>query len=140
MAEEQTEQANAANTAVEENKPEAQEGKPDTQADKTPVQNAEFAEAQECDSSGQESLDLLLDIHMPITVTLGKAHIPLRKLLGLGPGSVLGLDQSIGQPAELYVQDICFATGDIVVVNESFAVRIRELRTTDDMKDAAAKT
>jgi len=138
MAEEQTEQVNDADTAVQEDKTEAQEDKTEVQEGKTAVGSAEFAEVQESESSGQENLDLLLDIHMPITVTLGKAHIPLRRLLQLGPGSVLGLDKSIGQPAELYVQDICFATGDIVVVNDSFAVRIRELCGTEELKSTGA--
>jgi flagellar motor switch protein FliN/FliY len=88
--------------------------------------------------SGQENLDLLLDIQMPITVMLGKAQIPLKRLLQLAPGTVLNLDKSVGQPAELFVQDIPFATADVVVVDGCFAVRIRELLGTEEQKPAAA--
>jgi flagellar motor switch protein FliN/FliY len=107
-------------------------------AEQTPVQTIEYESVSPTLSSGQENLDLLLEIGMPITVTLGKARVPLRKLLQLGPGAVLNLDKSVGQPAELYVQDIPFATADVVVIDDNFAVRIRELLGTEEQKPAAA--
>jgi flagellar motor switch protein FliN/FliY len=98
----------------------------------TEAQNAEFAEAQDTGGApSEENLDLLLDISMPVTVNLGKTDVPFKRLLQLGPGSVLQLDKTVGEPAELYVQDIAFATGDIVVVDGSFAVRIKEILGMD---------
>lgn len=98
----------------------------------TEAQNAEFAEAQDTGPApGEENLDILLDINMPITVNLGKTEVPFRRLLQLGPGSVLQLDKTLGQPAELYVQDINFATGDVVIVDGCFAVRIKEILGAD---------
>jgi flagellar motor switch protein FliN/FliY len=88
--------------------------------------------------SGQENLDLLLDIQMPIIVTLGRAEVPLKKLLQLAPGAVLTLDKSFGQPAELFVQGIAVATADVVVVENNFAVRIRELISSEEVKSPAA--
>ncbi len=104
----------------------------------TEVRNVEYEAVSPTAPTGQENLDLLLEISLPITVIIGKAKIPLKKLLQLGPGAVLSLDKSIGQPVELYVQDIPFATADVVVVNDSFAVRIRELLGTEEQKPAAA--
>ena len=95
------------------------------------VQTAEFEEVQDAGPAGQENLSMLLDIQMPITVFLGKTEVPFRRLLQLGPGSVLELDQAIGQPAELYVQGIRLATGDVVVVNENYGLRIREVMGAD---------
>ena len=92
------------------------------------AQEAEFEDVQEGTvTAGEENLDILLDVNMPITVNLGKTEIPFKQLLQLGPGSVLRLDNMVGQPADLYVQDIKFATGDIVVVDDCFAVRIKEI-------------
>jgi flagellar motor switch protein FliN/FliY len=108
----------------------------ETAAPAAQVQSVEYESVNPTASSGQENLDLLLEIGMPITVTLGKARVPLRKLLQLGPGAVLNLDKSVGQPAELYVQDIPFATADVVVVDDAFAVRIRELLGTEEQKPA----
>ena len=94
----------------------------------TEVQEAQFPEAADGGAApGQENLDILLDINMPITVNLGKTTVPFKRLLQLGPGSVLELDKAVGEPAELYVQDIQFASGDVVVADGHFAVRIKEV-------------
>ena len=101
-------------------------------SDQTEAKNAEFEEVSEgAGVGGEASLDVLLEIAMPITVNIGTVKVPFKRLLQLGPGSVLQLDKPIGQPAELYVQDIKFATGDIVVVDNCFAVRIKEVMGVD---------
>ena len=123
----ETEQTETEQTETEQTK----EGQTESQQ-QTEAQNAEFAEAQDTGPApGEENLDLLLDISMPVAVNLGKTDVPFRRLLQLGPGSVLQLDKTIGEPAELYVQDISFATGDIVVVDGCFAVRIKEILGAD---------
>ena len=105
--------------------------------EQTQVQNAELTEAQDVEGApGEENLDVLLDINMPITVNIGKSVVPFRRLLQLGPGSVLQLDKTIGQPAELYIQDVKFATGDIVVVDGCFAVRIKEILGMEQAEQA----
>ena len=98
------------------------------QATATQAQSAEFADVPETDGqSGQANLDILLDISMPVTINIGKTEIPFRKVLQLGPGAVLQLDKPVEQPADLYIRDIKFATGDIVVVDGCFAVRIKDI-------------
>jgi flagellar motor switch protein FliN/FliY len=106
----------------------AQETQDASQTDVTEVQNAEFNEAEEMGViPGEENLEILLDVNMPLTINMGQTTMPFRKLLQLGPGSVIQLDKAIGQPADLYIQDIKFATADIVVVDDCFAVRIKEI-------------
>jgi flagellar motor switch protein FliN len=101
------------------------------------AQNVELEEVQDiAGESGEANLDILLDVNMPVTVNLGKTEVPFRRLLQLGPGSVLELDKQIGQPAELYVQDVKFATGDIVVVDGFFAVRMKEVLGMDSGSEA----
>jgi flagellar motor switch protein FliN/FliY len=108
------------------------------QSDQVEAQNIEYSEAQEGEVTPDETnLDILLDISMPITVNIGRTEVPFRRLLQLGPGSVLELDKTIGQPAELYVQDIKFATGDIVVVDGCFAVRMKEVLGIDPPSEPA---
>lgn len=127
---EQNEQA-ATETASEESQ--------ETSSDQTTeAQNVEFNEAEEVSvTPGEENLDLLLDINMPLTVNIGETTMPFRKLLQLGPGSVIQLDKPVGQPAELYIQDIKFATADIVVVDDCFAVRIKEILGMEQTVSAA---
>jgi len=99
------------------------------QADgKKQVQSVEFSEAVETDSAGSVgSLDILLDMNVPVTVAIGRTEIPVRRLLQLGPGSVLKLDKPIDAPADLYLKDTKFAAGNVVVVDGRFAVRIKQI-------------
>jgi flagellar motor switch protein FliN/FliY len=95
---------------------------------KVQAQSAEFGEANGFGASGApSSIDILLDIGVPVTVTLGKNELTIEEFLKLGPGSVLEMDKPIDAPADLYVKGVKFATGSIVVVNGKFAVRIDEI-------------
>ena len=94
----------------------------------TQAQNVEMTEAVDSGAdSGDGNLDLLLDITMSVNVTLGKTMVPIKRLLQLGPGSVLQMDKLVDEPAEIYVQGNQFATGNIVVVDGHFAIRITEV-------------
>ncbi|MHC4290120.1 MAG: FliM/FliN family flagellar motor switch protein, partial [Planctomycetota bacterium] len=85
-----------------------------------------------------ENLNILMDVQMPITVVIGKAEVPFKRLLQLGPNSVLELDRLVGQPADLFVQDVRLATGDIVVVNDNYGIRIREVVGSESVRDMDA--
>jgi flagellar motor switch protein FliN/FliY len=95
---------------------------------KTQAQSVDFPEAAEggdADASG--SVEILLDMNVLVTVAIGKTQIPVRRLMQLGPGSVLKLDKPIDTPADLYLKDTKFATGKIVVVDGQFAVKITQI-------------
>ena len=100
-----------------------------SQADsKTQAKTAEFSEAADTDRGGAAgSIDILLAVNISVTVAIGETEIPVRRLLQLGPGSVLKLDKPVDAPADLYVKGTKFATGNIVVVDDQFAVRIKEI-------------
>jgi flagellar motor switch protein FliN/FliY len=110
------------------------------QADsKTQAQPVEFSEAAAAGDTGAGgSIDILLDVNMSVTVALGQAQIPVRRLLQLGPGSVLALDKPIDAPADLYVADTKFATGTVVVVDDKFAVKIKQILGLGDTAAEAA--
>ncbi len=122
--------------AVEE-KPDQQEETP--QADeKKQAQSVEFSEAVESEPTGAGgSIDILLDMSVPVTITIGQTEIPIQRLLQLGPGSVIELDKSIDEPADLYLKDSKFATGNIVVVDGRFAIKIEQIL---GLGDSAPKT
>ncbi len=95
---------------------------------KTKAQNVELSEANAEGATGAGgSIDLLLDMDIAVTVSIGQTEIPVRRLLKLGPGSVLELDKSIDEPADLYLRGMRFATGSIVVVDGRFAVKIQRI-------------
>jgi len=87
-----------------------------------------FPEApQDMPTAGTGQLDILLDMDVPVTVVLGATQIPVRRLLQLGPGAVLRLEKPIESPAELFLKDSKFAEADVVVVDNRFAVRIKQI-------------
>jgi flagellar motor switch protein FliN len=96
------------------------------------AQTVEFPQAIENGDAEPSSanLDLLLDVPLMITVSLGGTELPVHRLLQLAPGSVVQLDRLIDEPADLYVRDIKFATGDIVVVDGHFAIKVKQILTT----------
>jgi flagellar motor switch protein FliN/FliY len=94
----------------------------------TQAHAVEFPEAPpETTTSPGGHFDVLLDMDVPVTVVLGTTQIPVRRLLQLGPGSVLKLEKRIGAPADLFLKDSRFAEADVVVVENQFAVRIRQI-------------
>lgn len=99
---------------------------------KQTVQSAELSEAESRpQTAAQTGIELLLDVALPVTVTLGNAELPIQQVLQLSPGSVIRLDKSIDAPVELFVKNSKFATGSVVVVNGKFGIRIKELFSVD---------
>lgn len=100
------------------------------------VQEAELPEVSSSpvgDGNGQ--IDILLDSPMPVQVQLGEAEILVRELLQLAPGSVLKLDRRAGEPLDVFLQGVKFATGQLVVVGDNLGVRIQEIISQDQEND-----
>ncbi len=101
---------------------------PEATADKVQAHAVEFTPATEGGESGvTSSLDILLDMDVPVTVTVGQTELSVQKLLKLGPGTVIRLDKAISEPVDLYIGDAKFATGQVVVVEEKFAIKIKDI-------------
>jgi len=101
---------------------------PPTEAPAVEVSDAELAEAAPvgtAQAAGQ--INVLLDTKVRITAALGSVTMPVRQLLELGPGAVIALDRVAGDPVDLYLNDILFATGTLVCVGEHLGVRIKEI-------------
>ncbi|GAH73870.1 unnamed protein product [marine sediment metagenome] len=88
---------------------------------------AGFSELTDEGGGGGLSLDLVLDISMPVTAELGRTTMTIHELLQLGTGSVVELDRSAGEAVDLYVRDVRFARGEVVVVDNNFGLRITEV-------------
>ncbi len=117
-----------AETAQDEEQKQDQQNDASQTDPKTQVQSVEFSEATQTEAANAGgSIDILLDVNIPVTVAIGQTQIPVRRLLQLGPGSILKLDKPIDAPADLYLKDTKFATGNIVMVDNQFAVRIKEI-------------
>ncbi|MBL0061193.1 MAG: flagellar motor switch protein FliN [bacterium] len=75
----------------------------------------------------KKEMSLVMDIELPISIELGRTHMLIRDIVKLSPGSVVELDKLSGEPVDLYVNSKRFARGEVVVIEENFAVRITEL-------------
>jgi len=99
------------------------------QEEQVEARPAEFSELEDEPRGGGLSLDLVLDISMPVTVELGRASMTVRELLQLSTGSVVELNKQAGEPVDLFVRDVRFARGEVVVVDNNFGLRITEIIT-----------
>jgi flagellar motor switch protein FliN len=72
-------------------------------------------------------LNRFFDVPVTLSALLGSTRIPLRKIMELGEGSVLELNKSIDSQVDLVAQGVILARGEVVVVNDSFAIRIKEI-------------
>jgi flagellar motor switch protein FliN/FliY len=76
------------------------------------------------------AIDMLNDIPITLTATLGQTVMTIGDILKLGPGATVGLDREVSQPVDLTVGGKVFARGEVVVVNDRFAIRIKDLGAT----------
>lgn len=77
--------------------------------------------------SAINSLDNLLDVTVRVTAELGRVVMSISDILKLGVGSVVELDRPISEPVDLMVQGVRLARGEVVVVDDRFAIRITEI-------------
>lgn len=73
------------------------------------------------------NLDMLLDVNLKISVELGRAQLKFRDVLNLSTGSVVELGRQTSEPVDILVNGALLASGEVVVVDDHFAVRITKL-------------
>ncbi|MDQ2837575.1 MAG: flagellar motor switch protein FliN [Actinomycetota bacterium] len=75
----------------------------------------------------RRGLDLLRDVSMDVTAQIGSTRMTISELLALHEGAVVELDRAAGAPADLLVNGHLIARGEVVVIDENFALRITEI-------------
>jgi flagellar motor switch protein FliN len=89
---------------------------------------ADFAELTNNGSvQGSGSLDRLLDVTVTVAAELGRVSLPISEILKLGTGAVLELDRPVSEPVDLMVQGVRLARGEVVIIDDRFAIRIKEI-------------
>jgi flagellar motor switch protein FliN/FliY len=79
------------------------------------------------DAAGGGLLDVVSDVPLQLSIEIGSARMLLRDVLKLEPGSVVELDRSAGELADVLVNGRLVARGDVTAVGEKLAVRIVEV-------------
>ncbi|NLX77370.1 MAG: flagellar motor switch phosphatase FliY [Clostridiaceae bacterium] len=96
-----------------------------------PPVNVRPAEFQSFDSGsnvlGSQNINLLMDVPLQITVELGRTSKKIKEILEFGQGSIIELDKLSGEPVDILVNGKNIAKGEVVVIDESFGVRITDI-------------
>ena len=74
-----------------------------------------------------ENIDLIMDVPLEVTVELGRTKKSISDILDFGPGKIIELNKIAGEPIDVLVNGKYVAKGEVVVIEESFGVRITEI-------------
>ena len=74
-----------------------------------------------------ENIDLIMDVPLEVTVELGRTKKSISEILDFGPGKIIELNKLAGEPVDVLVNGKYVAKGEVVVIEESFGVRITEI-------------
>jgi flagellar motor switch protein FliN/FliY len=75
----------------------------------------------------KKNISLIMDVPLQVTVELGRTEKLIKDILEFSPGSIIELDKLAGEPVDILVNDRVIAKGEVVVIDESFGVRITDI-------------
>ena len=101
------------------------------------VQSPEFQnfEPTQPAAESNDNLDLIMDIPLNLSVVLGRSKETVRDILSFNTGSVIELDKLTDEPLEILLNGKLIATGEVVVINENFGVRITDILSPQQRLD-----
>jgi len=93
------------------------------------VRSAEFDSLEPASpaEAPTKKLNLLYDLHLTVSVQLGRTQMMVKDILNLGRGSIIELEKLAGDPVDLYINDKKMAEGEVVIVDDHFGVRITNI-------------
>jgi len=77
--------------------------------------------------AGRKSMELLMGVEVPVSVSLGRTKMRMKDLVRLGHGSVVELDEYVGDEVEILVNKKVLAHGEVVAVEGNYGVRITRM-------------
>ena len=87
-------------------------------------------------SKGDIDINFLFDVQLSIIVEVGRTQMLISDLLELEEQSIIELESMVGQPLDIRANDLLVARGEVIVVNEKFAVRITDIISPDNRFEA----
>lgn len=107
---------------------------PAPQAAAPSAKSAPAAAAKKSSPSVENSrtLELLLEVELPVSVSFGRAQLPLKDVLKLNSGSIVELNRSISEPVDIIVNNCVIARGEVVVVEGNYGVRIKQIISKEE--------
>lgn len=92
-----------------------------------PAQFQSFMPAQDLSGIAPENIDLIMDVPLEVTVELGRTSKSIKEILDFSPGTIIELDKLAGEPVDVLVNGKFVAKGEVVVIEESFGIRVTEI-------------
>lgn len=92
-----------------------------------PAQFQSFAPMQNLGGIAPENIDLIMDVPLEVTVELGRTSKSIKEILDFSPGTIIELDKLAGEPVDVLVNGKFVAKGEVVVIEESFGIRVTEI-------------
>ena len=77
--------------------------------------------------AGQENIGLIRDVPLDVTVELGRTKKSIAEILDFAPGTIIELDRIAGEPIDVLVNGKLVAKGEVMVMEESFCIRVTEI-------------
>jgi len=112
-------------------------GSKDIVQDDSKLENKTNGIVEEGKKSSEEiDINFLFDVQLSIVVEIGRIQMLISDLLELDEESVIELDSVVGQPLDIRANDLLVARGEVIVVNEKFAVRITDIISPDNRFEA----
>lgn len=93
---------------------------------------AAASETEALEGADAGNLDMLMDVSLKLTVELGRSRMKIRDILNLASGSVVPLEKQASEPVDILVNGALLASGEVVVIDDQFAVRITKLLSRVD--------
>lgn len=88
--------------------------------------------AEEVPIKSSRTMDLLLDVELPVSISFGKTCLPLRDVLKLTTGSIVELNRTASDPVDVLVNQRLVARGEVVVVEGNYGIRIQQIASRHD--------
>jgi len=100
------------------------------ETDQSVPQSVELPDLVESPGGADQNLNdigLLNDVELNVKIELGRSKMLIDDVLQLGPGSVVELDKLAGDPVDVFVNERLVARGEVLVLNDSFCVRVNQI-------------
>jgi flagellar motor switch protein FliN len=87
-------------------------------------------------ASARNSMEILMQVEVPLSVSLGRTKMRMKDLLSLTQGSVVELDQHVGDEVEIRVNNCLIARGEVVGVDGNYGIRILRMANANGLQAA----
>ena len=74
-------------------------------------------------------LGYVKDVKVELSVELGRTMKTISEVAGISEGTIIELDRLAGEPVDLFASGELIAKAEVVVIDESFGIRVTEVLT-----------